>query len=347
MDTMEEEERQRRASELRERKRAEYDGRIGTPDGDSEAAGGAGADTGGDRAAHDTEAGADVQNVRRPVVDFAPTGRDPETLARGHRGYQPGPRRLDRRSGPGSDRHREGDEQLVDDSAARFTGAGEGSGREASVGRLEAIGEVLRINKPEPNFSERQEERALPETRYRIDYYRSRRDGKPVYVHTGDKQIISPDEWKLLPERPPREPEPVFEPPKPEQPKEKLFGKSQVLSEAEIRELREPFTEALKDIGGYTDQGLWILNPAEKGNDIWGDLTDIEAGLLAKHLFKLGQKSPVVAVAIRETVHLKDYAALAAIVWPRVVKTKKLVDSAPPRPRRKRSLFRVVEGSAV
>lgn len=55
----------------------------------------------------------------------------------------------------------------------------------------------------------------------------------------------------------------------------------------------------------------------------------------------------MVAVGIRETVHFKDYAAIAAILWPRVVKTKKLVDSAPPRPKRKRSLFRVVEGTAV
>ena len=192
----------------------------------------------------------------------------------------------------------------------------------------------------------RQEDGKIPAARYKLDYYKGSKDKRSVYRRKANPdEFISPDEWNLLRERP--EPE-VFEPPKPEpRQQEKLFGRSQVLTDAEIAELREPFTAALKDIGGYTDQGLWLLNPQEKDNDIWGDLQDLEAELLAKHLFIVGKKSPVMAVAIRETVHLKDYAALVAIIWPRVVKTKKLMDSAPPRPRKRRSLFRVVEGSAV
>lgn len=177
--------------------------------------------------------------------------------------------------------------------------------------------------------------------RFKEDYQRTGKQKN--YRHWADGTQITPEEYASLPSAPISIPEP----PKPEPPKEKLFGRSQVLSDAEISELREPFTAALKDIGGYTDQGLWLLNPAEKDNDIWGDLADAEAELLAKHLFLIGKKSPVMAVAIRETVHLKDYAALAAILWPRIVKTKKLVDSAPPRPRKRRSLFRVVEGTTA
>ena len=91
-------------------------------------------------------------------------------------------------------------------------------------------------------------------------------------------------------------------------------------------------------------QGENVLADSERLTS--DDLADAEAELLAKHLFLIGKKSPIMAVAIRETVHLKDYAALAAILWPRIVKTKKLVDSAPPRPRKRRSLFRVVESTA-
>lgn len=335
---MDDEERQRRAAELRER--------IRQRGGTSEASR-TGEDTGGERPAIDYEERTALQTSGRALRVIAPTGGEPGESSRRAGGRDSSLRGFNRRHRSGGDGRREGDEQSADDSAASFDGLSKGSGR-TTIGRLEADGEAFRLEQPDPSFTAtRQEDRKVPAARYRIDYFRTFRNKKRVYVHKGDQQqFITPDEWKLLPERPVTDEtaKPFKQPEPPKQ--DKLFGKSQVLTEQEIRELAEPFREALKDIGGYTDQGLWVLNPNEKGNDIWGDLTDLEAELLAKHLFKLGQKSPVVAVAIRETVHLKEYAALVAIILPRVRKTKRLVDTAPPRPRKKRSLFRVVEGSA-
>src|SRR6266446_3744037 len=165
---MDEEERQRRATELRERL---AHGRTGTSDGDGETVDRAGEDPSRDDRAPDPEARTDVQDIRRPAPDTSPVGRNAQAPAGRYRGDQPGFGRRDRGSRPGRDRRGEGDIRPADDSAASFGGAVEGASR-ASVGRLEADGEVIRIGKPEPSFDvSRQADGSFPElSRFREDY---------------------------------------------------------------------------------------------------------------------------------------------------------------------------------
>ena len=347
---MDDEERQARADALR--KEIAERGRTRATDGDHEAAGGDHQTIGGaseDAGRHDatghSETRSDVQDIRGPVVDFAAAGRDLEAATGRYRNRHTGTGGLNRRSRSGGDGHRQSDLSAGDDHSAGAASFGESGSRTA--GRLEADGEApIRIGQPDAFFSTRQEDGAVSTTRYRIDYKPGFKDRKRVYrLAANPDEYIAPDEWQLLRERP--EPEPEFSAPKPERPKEKLFGRSQVLTDAEIRELAEPLRETLQKFGEYADEGLWLLNPNEKGNNIWGDLTDDQAELLAKYLLIGGKQSPVIAVGIRQAVYWKDYAALAAILGPRIRKTQRLIETAPPRPKKKRSLFRPVEGMSA
>lgn len=90
----------------------------------------------------------------------------------------------------------------------------------------------------------------------------------------------------------------------------------------------------------YADEAIWLRATQIDGQEIWGDVDEDEQETLAYALLKLGQRSPVAAVAIRTAIDWHDYAALLAIVVPRTKQTVKALREAPRKPRQPRGLFR-------
>ena len=125
-----------------------------------------------------------------------------------------------------------------------------------------------------------------------------------------------------------------------------LIGGGKVLSEREAEELLEPLTAALSDGWNYLDKLLWLRCPHLEQRPIWSNMTEVEDKLIAKILIQRGRKSAATATVIRSMVQFADYRQLLIILGPRAWETGKAIHDEPPLPKRKRSLFRTVEGTA-
>lgn len=210
------------------------------------------------------------------------------------------------------------------------------------VGRLEtdeSILEPINLN-PDAIFAQAGQDDGPISPKYtRIDFRPiTRGQFKGQYAHKADwRTRLSSEEWLKLDSGASAQPGKASE-----EPKANRFRSGHTLSEAEARDLFEPFTATLIDFGGYADRGLWLYAPQADGMDIWGNLTTDEAEQLAKPLLKWGQRSPEVAFAIRTSIDIKDYAALLAILGPRINLTVKVMREVPRHggKRRKFSFFR-------
>lgn len=117
---------------------------------------------------------------------------------------------------------------------------------------------------------------------------------------------------------------------KPAKERKPLFPKG-LLSAAEAKEYQEPLAAALIDYGGYVDRYLRTRAGADMP-DIWGDLTQLEADVLARVMIRRGQRNAVAASVVRNVVESSDYVQAIIIVVPRVIKTSEML--VPPRKRR-------------
>ncbi len=110
--------------------------------------------------------------------------------------------------------------------------------------------------------------------------------------------------------------------------KKQFFRAGRVLSESEANRLLEPLTSAIMDYGDYGDQYL-----RGKAHDplliIWGDLTLLEAGTLARILIRRGQRNAAAAELVRGMVGGLDYISAAIIVIPRVARTAETLQRLP------------------
>ncbi len=114
--------------------------------------------------------------------------------------------------------------------------------------------------------------------------------------------------------------------------KKQFFRAGKILSETEAKNLLEPLTSAIMDYGDYGD--IYLRGQAHDPTlVIWGDLTLLEAGTLARILIRRGQRSAAAAELVRGMVGGLDYISAAIIVVPRVMRT---AESLPRKPRKRR-----------
>jgi hypothetical protein len=152
-------------------------------------------------------------------------------------------------------------------------------------------------------------------------------------------QFITPDEYKQLKSK-----SDVTSTASPEKPN---FFKGGVLSKAEAEDLYEPFVAALADGFGYADQGLWKLCPQLDERPVWGNTTPKEDAAFAKMLLKRAQTSPAAALIVRETVNSADYIIVGMMFGPRIFETVQALRERPKSPKKRRTLFRMVGGTAA
>lgn len=104
-----------------------------------------------------------------------------------------------------------------------------------------------------------------------------------------------------------------------------LVKEGSTLTQKETSILEEPLKEAIKDFARYGDEALWKRQDNMNDQPIWSDMDDDELHLLVTYLLKSGQKSPMMAKVVRNTVSSHDYIALYMILAPRVVKTSTII----------------------
>lgn len=187
-------------------------------------------------------------------------------------------------------------------------------GVRASVGSIERIDELTeRIDNDLPVKSS--------VTGYKEDYRRRNAFGRGISYHlkTDSSKRITAEEWALLPSRAGSPPSIASAPPLSE--KFNFFGKGPVLSAKEAEELREPLIAALIDYGGYADRFIRMQAKEPDLPDIWGDMTELEAGVLARIMIRRGQKNAAAAGVVRTMANSNDYISAAIIVVPRVIRT--------------------------
>lgn len=222
------------------------------------------------------------------------------------------------------------------------------------MGRFFTDEQPLRIDQPAASFAGTPE-RPVQEAQYRDDFTRSTRSGQKVYVWQLDPSVVlTPDAWRSLPGRPKAGAGVQGDAPSREAKKQsKFFGGGSVLSPDEVARFSTPdeesglapFPAVLMDMGGYADKAIWLDYPAGvDAFDIWGDFTPDEAELLSNGLLKLGTRNVMVAEGIRTAIEWKDYAALLALLAPRIQKTVAVRKNAPQRQKKAKrgglSLFR-------
>lgn len=174
--------------------------------------------------------------------------------------------------------------------------------------------------------------------KYREDYTKTERGGKYMYYLVADRsQVITPEEYKALPSEKDAKASSnaggITE--KLKDFGESIFpgGKGSTLTNAEARDLLEPLAAALIDYGGYLDKFLQMRTHSVDMPDIWGDMTEMEANVLARLMIRRGQKNAAAAEVVRNVVHGDDYIQAAIIVVPRVIKTAEALRSVPRKPK--------------
>jgi len=172
---------------------------------------------------------------------------------------------------------------------------------------------------------------------YREDYAPTHRGGKFAYYLKSDKtQFVTPDVYRTLPSQAgdkksfTDEVSDGFK-----KVSDTIFpgGKGSTLTNQEAKELLSPLAAALVDYGGYVDKFLQYRTQDPSMPDIWGDLTELEATILAKLMIRRGQKSAGAAAVVRNMVAGDDYIQAAIIIVPRVMRTVEATRRIPRKPR--------------
>ena len=262
----------------------------------------------------DRSARSGVQVTRR---DNATASRDGSTPTDNKRGTQEKPKRIgqgSRRSGNnGSSDSDRGEQSTRDTSHAP-----------AAIERIDDIPE--RVDPILPTKG-----------RYKEDYRRTQRDAKNVYTLLTDPSVvIQPEEYRLLPNSPQAPKKGIFSQLTgritPDTSTIRTSGKS-TLTQQEAKEFLEPLASALVDYGGYIDKFLQYRTHDPAMPDIWGDMTEAEAQVLARLMIRRGQRSAAAASVVRNMVHGDDYIQAAIIVIPRVMRTVETTRRMPKRGR--------------
>ena len=171
--------------------------------------------------------------------------------------------------------------------------------------------------------------------RYKAEYRRTTRDGTNCYAQiTRPELIISNDEYKALPEKSDKQAS---------EPKSVPFYKlGAVLSKREADDAYEPFVAALGDGGIYVDKFLHSACPQLEERPVWGNLTDIECGAIARIILKRAQIDPLTATSVRTVLDSADYATAIMALAPRLMETGRAIRDRPIKPKSERKRFSVI-----
>lgn len=93
------------------------------------------------------------------------------------------------------------------------------------------------------------------------------------------------------------------------------------LSRAEAGELRAGLVKFIQAMGEYADEGIEFSNKRRAKPEIWGNLDDEEAGLMADLLIARGLRSAMAAQTVRNMARAWQYFAVGAILLPRFKQT--------------------------
>jgi len=111
------------------------------------------------------------------------------------------------------------------------------------------------------------------------------------------------------------------------------FQGGKLLGKAEAELLADPLAKALLSDFDYIDQAIWGYTQDATQRQLWSDIDEQEAAILARVMTKRGQRSPSAAAAVRGLVESQDYIDVGMIVLPRIHQTVKRVREAPKRER--------------
>ena len=250
----------------------------------------------------DGSPGPSIQGIGR---DNTTTSRDGSTPADNQRSTQEKPKRI----GQGS--RRSGNNGRSDTNGS-IESARDSGHAPAAIERIDDIPE--RVDPILPTKG-----------RYKEDYRRTQRDAKNVYTLITDPSVvIQPEEYRLLPNSPAAPKKGLLS---------QLTGRitpdastlrtsnKTTLTQQEAKDFLDPLASALIDYGGYVDKFLQYRTHDPAMPDIWGDMTEQEALVLARLMIRRGQKSAAAASVVRNMVHGDDYIQAAIIVIPRVIRT--------------------------
>ena len=262
----------------------------------------------------DGQAGSSIQTARRNGAKPKPNAAGTRSNKRSAQEIAERVRSSGGRHGDNGARIANGDQQSTGDTAAT-TGV--------AIERLDDIPERIdnEIPLPPPVIG-----------RYREDYAKTERGGKYMYYLIADRsQIITPEEYKALPRADEAKPSSNFtgitENIKKVTDTILPSGKGSTLTNAEAKEYSEPLAAALIDYGGYLDKFLQMRSGDPNAPDVWGDLTEMEAAVLARIMIRRGQKNAAAAGVVRTLVNGDDYIQAGIIVIPRVMKTAEMLRS--------------------
>ena len=118
-----------------------------------------------------------------------------------------------------------------------------------------------------------------------------------------------------------------------DQKEEKKKPEAKTLSNSEADQYRDQIAESLIQYAQMIDKGLKHYSSDNQMPDIWGDLSDKEAGAPANILIKLGQRNPGAAQFARQVIEMEDYIAVGVMFLPRFMQT---VEQMKKRPKRER-----------
>lgn len=266
-------------------------------------------------------------SIQEPGRDNKPTRRNRRTPASYERSIEEKSKRV-----------RQGSGRSGDDGSGAANGDIQSQGNSGrTISAIERLDEVPERIDNEIPLQEK------PVGRYREDYSKTERNGKYVYYLLADRtQTITPEQYKALPNEKDAKTS-AFANGISENIKkvgESIFpsSKGTTLSQTEAKELLEPLASAIQDYGGYVDRFLQYRTQEPAMSDIWGDLTELEAQVLARIMIRRGQKNAAAATVVREMVNSSDYVQAAIIIVPRAMKTVEMT-----RRTSKKARMRVVQ----
>lgn len=178
----------------------------------------------------------------------------------------------------------------------------DGSSKRRTVGNLETVDPVPErlFNTETETTTEKPENQGTPS--------KGKRGRKPK------PRNIIPLPLQLTEERGPNERE-----------RKSFFKTGKVLSKAEAENLAEPLITAIADEMKLLDTAIWKLTGDELKQPIWSDMTEKELETITNIALRLGQRSPVMATAVRTSIDGGDYINAGIIIGPRFQNTVSLI----------------------
>lgn len=106
------------------------------------------------------------------------------------------------------------------------------------------------------------------------------------------------------------------------------FFTGKTLSKTEAEDLQEQLITAISDEMKLIDTAIWKLTGDPIQQPIWSDMTEKELQTITNIALRIGQKSPVMATAVRASIDGGDYISAGIVLAPRFQTTVEVIKTA-------------------